>query len=149
MRGFLDQVFEHAKSLKDKLHSYILLIETLGALGKDDQAIDSAFALLEQLDEMLPQDVSPSLIRSEVLSTKNALSRYTDDDIKNAPRVSDWNISARIRVIGSVIPFLFNLRPQYIPFLACRIVKLSIQHGKNLFVVFHCCFSYLNPYTQC
>jgi predicted ATPase len=133
MRGFLDEIFEHAHSLRDKLHSYLLLIETLGALGKDCQAIDSAFALLEELGETLPRDVSPSLIYSEVVSTKNSLSSYADDDITNAPRVTDWNISARMRVIGSVIPYLFNLRPQYIPFLACRIVKLSIKHGKNVY----------------
>eukprot|EP00804_Cyclotella_cryptica_P013312 CCRYP_019809-RB/>CCRYP_019809-RB protein AED:0.02 eAED:0.02 QI:131/1/1/1/1/0.66/3/1425/983 len=131
MRCFLDEVFEHAQSLRDKLHSYLLLIETLGAVGKDGEAIDSAFALLGELGEILPQDLPRSLIQHEVFSIKSALSTYTDDDIKNPPRVTDWNISARMRVIGSVIPFLFNLRPHYIPFLACRIVKLSIQHGKS------------------
>ncbi|KAL3804823.1 hypothetical protein HJC23_006595 [Cyclotella cryptica] len=144
MRGFLDEIFEHAQSLRDKLHSYLLLIETLGALGKDCQAIDSAFALLAELGETLPRDVSPSSIYNEVSLTKNALSRFSDDDIKNAPRVTDWNISARMRVIASVIPCLFNLQPQYIPLLACRIVNLSIQHGFCSDSAFGL-FAYANP----
>eukprot|EP00804_Cyclotella_cryptica_P017040 CCRYP_003283-RA/>CCRYP_003283-RA protein AED:0.04 eAED:0.04 QI:319/0.66/0.5/1/1/0.75/4/0/1292 len=129
MRRFLDEIFKHTQCLQDKLPSHLLLIETLGLIGKDGHAIDSAFALLEELGEASPQDVPPAILHKEVIATNNALLAYTDNDIMNAPRVSDWNISARMRVIGSVLPFLFTSRPEYLPYLACRMLHLSIKHG--------------------
>ncbi|KAL3800186.1 hypothetical protein HJC23_001107 [Cyclotella cryptica] len=129
MRGFLNEIFEHAPRLQDKLSSCLLLIETLGLTGNEKHAIDSAFSLLEELGESSPQDVPPHAVSNEYLETKKALRTYTDSDIKNVPRVSDWNISARMRVLGTILPFLFTDRPQYLPYVACRIVNLSLRHG--------------------
>ena len=130
MRCFLDEIFKNAKCLQDKLCSHLLLIETLVLMGKDGHAIDSAFALLEELGETSPKDVSPAIICNEVLATKNALQRYSDNYIINSPRVSDWNINARMRVLGSILPALFTSQPQYHLYVACRIINLSIQHGE-------------------
>jgi predicted ATPase len=130
MRCFLDEIFKSAKCLQDKLSSHLLLIETLVLMGKDGHAIDSACSLLEELGETSPQDVPPALIYNEVVATKNTLQRYSDYDIKNSPRVSDWNINARMRVLGSILPALFTSQPQYHSYVACRIVNLSIQHGE-------------------
>ncbi|KAL3805697.1 hypothetical protein HJC23_005941 [Cyclotella cryptica] len=129
MRRFLDEIFKHTQCLQDKLSSHLLLIETLVLMGKDGHAIDSAFTLLEELDETPPQNVPPAVLHNEVIATKNSLRSYTHDNMKNAPRVSDWNISARMRVLGSMLPALFTSQPQYHPYVACRVINLSIQHG--------------------
>ncbi|KAL3788524.1 hypothetical protein HJC23_006562 [Cyclotella cryptica] len=125
MQRFLDEIFDHAKYLLDKL----LLIEALVLMGQDGSATDHAFSLLEELGDLSPEKIPPHLILNEVLAARKALSSYTDHDIKNAPRVSDWSLIARIRVLGSLMPFLFAEQPQYIPYIACRIINLSIQHG--------------------
>eukprot|EP00804_Cyclotella_cryptica_P023368 CCRYP_000513-RA/>CCRYP_000513-RA protein AED:0.01 eAED:0.01 QI:225/1/1/1/1/0.66/3/1328/977 len=130
MRRFLDEIFKHTQCLQDKLSSHLLLIETLVLMGKDGHAIDSAFTLLEELDETPPQNVPPAVLHNEVIATKNSLRSYTHDNMKNAPRVSDWNISARMRVLGSMLPALFTSQPQYHPYVACRVINLSIQHGE-------------------
>jgi predicted ATPase len=137
MRCFLDEIFKNAKCLQDKLSSHQLLIESLVLMGKEGHAIDIAFALLEELEETSPKDVPPALIYNEVVATKDTLQRYSDDDIKNSPRISDWNINARMRVLGSILPALFTSQPQYHRYVACRIINLSFQHGEKSFI--SCC----------
>eukprot|EP00804_Cyclotella_cryptica_P017123 CCRYP_003359-RC/>CCRYP_003359-RC protein AED:0.02 eAED:0.02 QI:257/1/1/1/0.75/0.6/5/685/1333 len=129
MPRFVDEIFKHANCLQDKFSSHLLLIESLGVMGKEGQAIDSAFSLLQELGDTSPEDISSQVISNEIVETKSALLSYTDDDIKNAPRVTDWNVIARMRVLGPLMPFLFTERPQYIPYVGSRIINLSIQHG--------------------
>ena len=130
MRYFLDIIFEHALYFDDKLPSYLLLIETLGAMGKANEAIEHAFDILQGLGDTFPEDISPSLIQNEVTSTAKALSGFTDEEIKNPPRVEDWSIQIRMQMMETIILFLLNAKPHYIPLVTCRIVKLSIEHGE-------------------
>lgn len=133
LRYVLDIIFEHAMCFEDRLPSFLLLIETLGSMSRVEEAINVAFNILDDLGDTFPKDISPSLIQYEVASTIKALSVFTDEDIKSQPRLKDRRIQYRIRMMGAAVPSLFYSKPLYIPLLACRIIKLSIEHGEICF----------------
>lgn len=116
-------------SFQDTLISSMVVIKALGSTGKAKEAIEKAFIILGKLGEEFPSDITPGLILQEIVSTKNLLNKSFKDASILAPKIVDATKQWAIKILEVIQPSLFLTRPIYLPIVACRIVKISAEHG--------------------
>ena len=131
MQFYLTAVFEHAKSLDDRLYGYYMLIRSLASVGSLDEATEKLFIVLEQLDVDLPDkaEVTPDLVRKELMSTKSIIEGLTPDEILSARRMTDARSIWVVKLLSIFIQFLYLARPKYLPLVASRMIKISASAG--------------------
>eukprot|EP01082_Thalassiosira_pseudonana_P010602 g9555.t1 g9555 contig37:239603-242777(+) len=128
MMSYVDELLNHATCLEDRFCAYQVMVQSLGALGNIEMAIDKAFSVLEELGETLP-DATPTAISSELTTTKKLLESYTKEDILALPRTPVMLKCKVMKMINAISSFLFVASPRHLPLLSCRMVKLSLKHG--------------------
>mmetsp|Transcript_48575 Transcript_48575/g.146497 ORF Transcript_48575/g.146497 Transcript_48575/m.146497 type:complete len:886 (-) Transcript_48575:474-3131(-) len=129
MESHLNQVFDRAPSLIEKVPAFIIQIKSLGAQFKLKEATDTGFRVLSQFGCRMPSKVTKRAIILHLLSTKAKVGRMSNEKILSLPVMTDKSQLAVMRVISSIFMCVFVSMPQYFPILVFKLVRNSLQYG--------------------
>jgi predicted ATPase len=154
MQQYLEILFENAKCFEDRLHGYLVMIQSLLSNGKHVEAMKkilfilegksllcasilapsctlacSYFDFLSELGESISINATPKEVYIELMSTKALLDTISSADVINGKRMADKGLRWRLRFMQLLNTPLYMLQPHAIHVTACRTVKLSVEHG--------------------
>ena len=85
----LDPVLTNGRSLQDKFDAYYIMLNTLGAQGRQKDTLKFGLDILSSFGESFPIDPKPEDVMTEYVRLKGALAQRSIDGIKNAPVLED------------------------------------------------------------
>eukprot|EP00984_Skeletonema_dohrnii_P020820 scaffold10231_cov140-Skeletonema_dohrnii-CCMP3373.AAC.1 len=129
MQQYLEILFENAKCFEDRLHGYLVMIQSLLSNGKHVAAMKKILFILEELGESISINATPKEVYIELMSTKALLDTISPADVINGKRMADKGLRWRLRFLQLLNTPLYMLQPHAIHVTACRTVKLSVEHG--------------------
>ena len=132
MQLLVDEVLHNARNHHDKLQAYTTKIIALGTRQKLQEAIDTGFHVLRLLGEPAPKKACLRKTVREVLKTKWMLRRMTVSKILNLPPITNPDKIAAMRILDLLFLYVFFGKPEYVPFVACRLVQLTLKYGLSV-----------------
>ncbi|KAL7552242.1 hypothetical protein ACHAWF_015466 [Thalassiosira exigua] len=136
-RSALDQIFQHVKSMKDKVDAYYLKISLLHESQEAKQAYDLCAEVLKALGETFPATLSPNdeSILSRIKAIRTTLSAMNDtalmdmDTMKNPHHVSLMRFYSQMTILA-----YFSNPPMFKQF-ALRLLELTFDHGVSKYSI--------------
>ena len=125
----IEKLNAYARNLEDKLPSSLTHVRYLLMAGKTHSATSKCFSILQEIGEEFPSELTPQTVYLELVETKDVLSKYSKDDFLNLPTLDVPIKSWAIEFMQIACRVLFCQKAEYIPLMACRIVKISAAHG--------------------
>ena len=122
-----------ARSALDKVKVYQIQILHFTALGKPIRAIQSALTILALLKVKLPENPGEGRVALELVWTKITLGRKKAHDLKKLPLMEDPEKLAAMQILISVAGSVYVARPNLLPIIMFKIVRLSIRSGNSEF----------------
>eukprot|EP00550_Attheya_septentrionalis_P003231 CAMPEP_0198286414 /NCGR_PEP_ID=MMETSP1449-20131203/5507_1 /TAXON_ID=420275 /ORGANISM="Attheya septentrionalis, Strain CCMP2084" /LENGTH=1264 /DNA_ID=CAMNT_0043984147 /DNA_START=149 /DNA_END=3943 /DNA_ORIENTATION=- len=123
------EIFQNAYSFPDKQRAHLCLSKCLTGLGRLDEAIDVAFNGLAQVGEKFPRSVTTKAVVIDLLRTKFVLAGKSDKDLGSLPPMKNEEKLIAMKIMSDIGPTLFFSRPEYVPLLVFRLVRLSLKFG--------------------
>lgn len=117
------------RTVEDQVRAYGIRIYALSARQEIEQAICVALDIFHRLGEKFPTKPRPAKVLYEVLSTKWLLSGKTENDIMSLPSMSDTKKIGVLKLMLLAFPALLRGNPELAAVVACRCMKLTLQHG--------------------
>ena len=125
----IEKPITHARNLDDRLPASLTHVRFLLTSGKIDEAASKCFSILHEFGEDFPNELTPQTVYLELVETKDVLSKYSKDDFLNLPTLDAPMKSWAVEFMQIACKVLFCQKAEYIPVMACRIVKISAAHG--------------------
>jgi len=129
MKTHLECVLERARTLKEKLRAYYCLVQSLGAQGKSNEAINTGILVLNELGEEFPLNPTEVEVRQEMMMTQALLQNASDTELLQLDVIKDPNKRETMRFLNAMSLWMFLDKKHYHTLLICRMVRLSILHG--------------------
>lgn len=129
MKDHLEQVLGHARTLKEKLRAYYCLVQSLGAQGNSNEAIDTSIVVLGQLGENFPSDPTEDDVKQEVTMTQKLLQKTCDDELLQLKTMNDPDKIEAMRFLNVMSLWVFLDKRYFFPLIVSRMVRLSLLHG--------------------
>ena len=130
MTMYLEEILENAICYDDKLKGLFVLVQSLTASGYIKEAIDKIQIILEELGEpCLGFEVSPTTVGDTLMATKKSLACRSCEELISTTRLSDKRLHWAVKLMAFAMPYLFMLKPNHLPIIACRIINILTEHG--------------------
>ena len=125
----LNIVLENRKELMDAVRPYAIRINALKAQNKLQEAIDTGLEVLEQLGEKFPKKGPLPLVMVDLIRTKIKLAGKDKEAITNLPEMTNPYKAAALRMLNDIASPVYWARPEILPFIIFRMVRLSLKYG--------------------
>ncbi len=122
----------------DKVKPYEVRILALKAENRFHDAIETGLEVLAQLGEQFPARPNMAHVLADLVATQIALSRYSEADLMSLPEMADPRKIAAMRTIAHITSSVYWGRPNLLPLIVFRMVRLSLRYGNNAVS----CFAY-------
>jgi predicted ATPase len=132
----IDQVLRMARSDSDKLAVRATQIHSLCLYGKYQEALEAGISTLRDLGESLPSSVTPSRLMFLFQRVTRALQSKSNEQILRIPDMDDKKRLASMTVYHLLGTALVNVRPELTPYVALKMISLTIKHGLSPFSSF-------------
>ncbi|TVQ04428.1 MAG: GAF domain-containing protein [Balneolaceae bacterium] len=129
MEEKLKTVLENRKELMDVVRPYAIRINALKAQNKLQEAIDTGLEVLEQLGEKFPEKGPLPLVMVDLIRTKIKLIGKDENYITNLPEMTNPYKAAALRMLNDIASPVYWARPEILPFIIFRMVRLSLKYG--------------------
>ena len=125
---FAQTVLRNARMIEHKMDAYILQMETSFAIrGK---VLEIGTKALSQSSFPLPRRVGLLRILLELETTKRILKRYSNEDIKQLPRIEENSEEAKIAtLLMAMHPAVLPEDPKMGAIIPMRAVQIILRHG--------------------
>lgn len=127
------EVLQNGLDFKDMIRAYAAQVYALGARFMLQEAIDLGLQVLERFNEFFsnPSPNRKSCLRafSSPMKTKRKLSWKTKSQLLYMPDMNDPDKLAAMGILNLLTTYSLIGRPPLFPFIAARLVKLSLDHG--------------------
>jgi len=100
--------------------------------------IETGLEVLAQLGERFPPRPNLFHVVSDLVATQIALSRYSSADLMSLPPMVQPQKIAAMRIIAHITSSVYWGRPNLLPLIVFRMVRLSLRYGNNAVS----CFAY-------
>jgi predicted ATPase/signal transduction histidine kinase len=121
-----------ARSSFDAAMVYELRLKLYHVAGKYDEAVATATKALRLFGVEIPEDddALAEATRAEAAEVERNLGDRTIMDLADAPEATDPGVKAVIGLLSNVAPAAYiGTRPQVFPFIALKLVNVSLVHG--------------------
>jgi predicted ATPase/signal transduction histidine kinase len=125
----LNAVLENRKELMDVVRPYAIRINALKAQNKLQEAIDTGLEVLEQLGETFPKKGPLPFVMVDLIRTKIKLMGKDEKTISNLPEMTNPYKAAALRMLNDIASPVYWARPEILPFIIFRMVRLSLKYG--------------------
>ena len=129
MEEKLNTVLENRKELMDVVRPYAIRINALKAQNKLQEAIDTGLEVLEQLGEKFPKKGPLPFVMVDLIRTKIKLMGKDEEAISNLPEMTNSHKAAALRILNDIASPVYWARPEILPFIIFRMVRLSLKYG--------------------
>ncbi len=129
MRYLCNVIIRNGRSILDKIPAYELIIESLYAENKLEDALRQGRLLLKELGYTLPRRPGKINLLLSILKTRIKLSGIDIDDIKKIDNIQDARILAVIRSLSILGVASYKTVPRLLPLLMFKTIELSLKHG--------------------
>ncbi|NQE34592.1 trifunctional serine/threonine-protein kinase/ATP-binding protein/sensor histidine kinase [Microcoleus asticus] len=130
-KKLVDIVVQKAKTLLEKVNVYQLQIQSYNAQNKLVEALYTGLEVLKLLGISFPQNPKPLNIVAGLINTKLSLGLKRIEDLANLPEMIDPEKQAAMRILSGILSSAVAVKPQLVPLLAFRMVKLCIKYGNS------------------
>ena len=131
MDGWFHEILTRAGTILEKVKPYEIRILAYKAENKFMEAIETGLELLENLGERFPANPHMGHVVADLARTWSALRGRSNDDLMALPLMSDPEKSAVMRIIADIMSSVYWGRPNLVPLLAFRMVRLSLRFGNH------------------
>jgi predicted ATPase len=129
LSSIIEQPLIFGRNFEDKLNIYNNLVRSLGSSGKTEEAITTAIAVLAQLGEVVPTNITADIYSDEVTNIKRLLHDKSKHDLLSLPMMVDVHKLAAMQFLNHAVIMAYASKPAIMPIIAFRMIKLSIEHG--------------------
>ncbi|MCC5932879.1 MAG: AAA family ATPase [Balneolales bacterium] len=129
MEEKLRTILTYRKELMDAVRPYAIRINALKAQNKLQEAIDTGLEVLEQLGEKFPKKGPLPLVMADLIRTKIMLRGKDKETISGLPEMTNPYKAAALRMLNDIASPVYWARPQILPFVIFRMVRLSLKYG--------------------
>ncbi|NBB77545.1 MAG: AAA family ATPase, partial [Bacteroidetes bacterium] len=129
MEEKLSIVLEKHEELMDVVRPYAIRINALKAQNKLQEAIDTGLEVLEQLGETFPKKGPLPLVMIDLIRTKFKLRGKDKDALSNLPEMTNPYKAAALRMLNDIASPVYWARPEILPFIIFRMVRISLKYG--------------------
>jgi predicted ATPase/signal transduction histidine kinase len=120
---------EQAKSLLDKVNTYIIHSQALLAQNQQMEALNMMLPILKQLGIEFPEQPSQQYLDLVLQETQSAWEGKQIASLCNLPVMTSKNEQAAMRILSVLTGAAFEAAPEFwLPFV-CKQVQLSINYG--------------------
>ena len=127
----IGEVIANARCFRDQLRAYTTKVYSLGTQNEPQRAIATGLEVLDQLGQSIPANVTVCRMIWEFLKTRRMLHGKSEDQILSLPLMEDTDLLSAMRMMSIIYLHAFDCRPPMAPFIACRIIQLSLRHGMS------------------
>jgi histidine kinase len=124
-------LLEKVDDILGKVRPYETRILAYKAENRFDEAIDTGLEVLAQLGEEFPKRPNMLHVLADLTRTKLVLSRYSSSDLMNLPIMTEPGKMAAMRIIADITSSVYWGRPNLLPLIVFRMVRLSLKHGNH------------------
>ena len=129
---FFNTVLKNSKSALDKVKVYKAKIYDRVAREELDEAINTGFEILNQLNVKISQNPNDLEVILGLLKTKTVLKGKKLNEILKLPRMKDPEIIEVLNVLTSIGSAAYSVRPKLLPVLVFKTIQLCLLHGNHL-----------------
>jgi len=119
----------HDPVLKTKL--YEIKTSSLYARNKMDEAIDTAMTFAASLGIRFPKHPGKGHILTGWLLTTLRLINRSPEDLSRLPKMTDPKVLSVLRVLSCASLAIFYARPNLLPLIVFKSIRLSIRYGNT------------------
>ena len=124
-----ENLYSNTSDTLQKVKALDLLVLKHTTALEYGEAIDDAISALALLGEKIPRSPSQPQLLRELAMTKLAIGNKSTTDLRNLQRMHDQNKLAAMRVLMLATPPAYFDDPNLMPYLALRMVRLSVKYG--------------------
>lgn len=125
-------VLTHAHSLLDRIRAYEIEIQAYKAQNNPQQAVHLGLTVLAQLGIHFPRRPHRWSQVWNIILTQMALMGRPVDELAQLPPMLIAEKQAAMRLLLSISPAIYAVRPRLLPLVTCKRVRLSIAYGNAL-----------------
>jgi predicted ATPase/class 3 adenylate cyclase len=138
MDGRFRTLLREVDDILDKVKPYEVRILAYKAENRLHDAIETGLEVLAQLGERFPARPNLLHVVADLVATNIALSRYSSADLMSLPQMAQPQKIAAMRIIADITSSVYWGRPNLLPLIVFRMVRLSLRYGNNAVS----CFAY-------
>jgi predicted ATPase len=125
----LDPVLTNGRSLQDKFDAYCIMLNTLGAQGRQKDTLNFGLDILSSFGETFPRDPKPEDVMAEYVRLKGALAQRSIDGIKNAPALEDKSKVALMKLFVTINRYAFQANQNLMALIIFRAANVVLEGG--------------------
>jgi len=129
MEELIEEVLRETRSPLAQVKVYEVKLQAYAVSNQFVEAIKTAFAVLKLFGVSFPESPTDADIQRTFADTKSQWSDRPIQQLKNLPAMSDPEKIATLRILGSITGAAYIALPQFLPFIVCEQIKLSIKYG--------------------
>ena len=129
MMKSIDEVNNNATCFEDKLRTAHVKSAFLRLSGRIQDAFVHGFQVLEQLGESFPPTPEVGLIVQELLGMKQRLAGLSMSDLTGLDVMSNVQKQNAMRFLEEILIICYQSQSKYVPLIAIRMVKMTLQYG--------------------
>ena len=129
MSSSISKIFSHTKTFDDSLTASIFFAKLLASQTKVSEAIDNCLAILSNMDERFPENISMPQILHELSEIQSILEGTTIDEIKLLPLMVDKSKLKAMDFMSTLCTYSITSRPMLLPLVSCRMVQITMKYG--------------------
>lgn len=124
-------VLENAQTLGHKVRIYELIIQAYRIQNQDDNAVNLALAVCQQLGFTWGDNFSQESWQKFKHNFMNNLGGRTPLALLDLPELSDTNLVNLFTILTSAFPSAYRVIPEQFPFWVLKLIHLSYQQGNT------------------
>lgn len=133
MEALVNLVFFHATNFRDKVQAYATKIYALGVSERQEEAIDMAIEVLEELGESFSPRLSSGRLKTEMKRVNAMLRSKSDTQLLRMPIMSDEDKLSCLQIINLILLPSWTARPEFAPFAALKGMTITMKYGLSVF----------------
>jgi tetratricopeptide (TPR) repeat protein len=122
-------VLDHATSFDDKLQAYTTAVYTKGARHCLQEALDTAFEVLRELEEPIPSNPSSLHVLFALWKTRRMLRGKSDRFFRNLPAATNVRKIATMQMLNFAFTYSYAVNQNRAALAVFRLLELVLEHG--------------------
>jgi len=129
MEQLIDVVLAQAKTLLEKVKVYEVRIQAYGAHNKALEAVNTAIAVLKQLEVDFPENPSQSDIQMAMVETMSNVTGKHIEKLIDMPEMTEAYPLVAMRLLSTTIPVAYAIAPILFLLIVLKQINLSLKYG--------------------
>ncbi|MGD0755069.1 MAG: AAA family ATPase [Bacteroidales bacterium] len=133
MNDLAKEVIKNSRSLLDRIKINEVIIQSLIARARIEEAVSTAIGILKQLGVYIPEKPKRINVLLSILKLRFILSRYTLDELNALPHMKDEHMLAAMRILMRAASSAYRVQILKVIMMILNMVHLSIKYGNSPF----------------